>query len=173
MSILSPKTIPEEKWKKLIPHRDYAVRCRINEEILVRLGTGIGLYFTATQMKPGSLYMNSVDYETGDKSPQNPFPKDKPVCIGRTSDCEIIAKHAIVSRKHAEMKIKDDILVIRDLGSTNGTSIMKDHVSFDIKEYLDQHPVDQKTDGTLDWIHEEFGPKLDDFLKSYSKESKS
>ncbi|OVE75634.1 hypothetical protein BVX98_07250 [bacterium F11] len=61
---------------------------------------------------------------------------------------------------------------MKDLGSTNGTCVYKDNVSFDIDEYLNQHPLDQKKEGTLDWIHEEFGPTLDDFLLTYSKENK-
>ncbi|OVE77282.1 hypothetical protein BVX98_03130, partial [bacterium F11] len=95
---IPPKRIAEDKWKILIPNRAYAVRCNAKEEIILRLGSGIGLFFSIVRSKSGNLNLNSLDYETGDKTPQDPYPGNKILVVGRTKDCDIKAKHAIVSR---------------------------------------------------------------------------
>ncbi len=46
--------------------------------------------------------------------------------IGREDDCDVILKHDMVSRKHAEVVLQDGEWWLRDLNSTNGT-IMHRH----------------------------------------------
>jgi hypothetical protein len=46
-----------------------------------------------------------------------------PVSIGRLPDCDIVLSDSNVSRRHAEVRRKDDTIVIVDLGSTNGTKV--------------------------------------------------
>jgi pSer/pThr/pTyr-binding forkhead associated (FHA) protein len=43
--------------------------------------------------------------------------------IGRSPDCDIFLDDVTVSRRHAELLREDDRLVIRDLGSLNGTFV--------------------------------------------------
>jgi pSer/pThr/pTyr-binding forkhead associated (FHA) protein len=45
-----------------------------------------------------------------------------PCTIGR-KDCDLILDDRLISRRHAEIKIVDNKLVIEDLLSTNGTKV--------------------------------------------------
>ncbi|MFI6679021.1 FHA domain-containing protein [Kribbella sp. NPDC050470] len=46
------------------------------------------------------------------------------VLIGRAPDCDLILDHPEVSRHHAELLRMDELSYeLRDLGSTNGTSV--------------------------------------------------
>jgi hypothetical protein len=45
-----------------------------------------------------------------------------PCIIGR-SNCDLILNDRLISRRHAELKIVEDSLVIEDLASTNGTKV--------------------------------------------------
>ena len=51
--------------------------------------------------------------------------------IGRQTDCQLRVPEAAVSREHAELVFDGDSLMVRDLGSSNGT-------------YLNRHRIDQK-----------------------------
>lgn len=46
---------------------------------------------------------------------------ERPLSIGRSSKCDIQLDHDSVSRNHAEIRIEDGAIVLRDLDSTNGT----------------------------------------------------
>jgi len=46
-----------------------------------------------------------------------------PLTIGRLPECEIVLTDGNVSRRHAEVRRRDDRIVIVDLGSTNGTKV--------------------------------------------------
>ena len=41
--------------------------------------------------------------------------------VGRASDCDIVLAAAHLSRKHAQLTVKDGLLYVQDLGSANGT----------------------------------------------------
>jgi hypothetical protein len=43
--------------------------------------------------------------------------------IGRHPKCDIVVDEPNVSRRHAELMCRDGVWVIRDLGSTNGTTL--------------------------------------------------
>jgi len=45
-----------------------------------------------------------------------------PCTIGR-KDCDLILDDSFISRRHAEIKFVEDMLVIEDLASTNGTRV--------------------------------------------------
>jgi len=47
----------------------------------------------------------------------------EPLTIGRLPDCAIVLTDGNVSRRHAEVRRRDDRIVIVDLGSTNGTKV--------------------------------------------------
>lgn len=168
-----PKAIEEQKWKKLEPGKNYAVRCKEEEEIRVRLGTGIGLYFSFSIANKEKLLIHSIGYDTGETTILASAPRDIMIAMGRAEECEFKIKHAIVSRRHAEFKLDGDIFVIKDNVSTNGTYIYDENVMFDVDEYLAAHPVAESANSTMDYIHEEFGPTLDDFLTRYQKGKQS
>jgi hypothetical protein len=43
--------------------------------------------------------------------------------VGRGDDCDIVLNHKSVSKQHCVLVKTDSVLVIRDLGSTNGTRV--------------------------------------------------
>ncbi len=43
--------------------------------------------------------------------------------VGRGEDCDIVLNHKSVSKQHCVVVKTDSVLVIRDLGSTNGTRV--------------------------------------------------
>ena len=43
--------------------------------------------------------------------------------IGRAPECELVLKDSRVSRRHARLTARDGVLVLTDLGSTNGTRV--------------------------------------------------
>jgi Protein of unknown function (DUF3662)/FHA domain len=47
----------------------------------------------------------------------------EPVVIGRLPDCDVVLNDPNVSRRHAEIRRTHDAVVVRDLGSTNGTRV--------------------------------------------------
>ena len=54
------------------------------------------------------------------------FPLHDGTTIGRADDAGIRLDHPDVSRHHAEFAIRDDVLTVMDLGSTNGTAVNGD-----------------------------------------------
>jgi pSer/pThr/pTyr-binding forkhead associated (FHA) protein len=48
---------------------------------------------------------------------------EKPVVIGRMSDCEVVLADPRASRRHAEIQPVGHGFVISDLGSMNGTMV--------------------------------------------------
>lgn len=49
--------------------------------------------------------------------------------IGRGADCELVLHDSKVSRRHARLVARDGVLVLTDLGSTNGTMVNGHRVS--------------------------------------------
>jgi hypothetical protein len=54
---------------------------------------------------------------------------DGPMRIGRSSDCELTLRDGRASRHHARLHARDGVLVLTDLGSTNGTRVNGQRVS--------------------------------------------
>lgn len=52
-----------------------------------------------------------------------------PIRIGRAPECELVLKDSRVSRRHARLASRDGVLVLTDLGSTNGTLVNGRRVS--------------------------------------------
>ncbi len=48
-------------------------------------------------------------------------PSDRPCTLGRDRHCDVVLKHATVSRRHAEIRPEQDGFVLVDAGSQNGT----------------------------------------------------
>jgi hypothetical protein len=113
--------------------------------------------------------VNNVSFENGELTLLARMPEGQPIVIGRISECLIKIMHAIVSRRHVEIRLDGNVVVLRDLGSTNGTFLAPGTPHFDIASYLESHPLEGAEERTLDNVHEEFGPTLDDFLRRYSE----
>ena len=50
-------------------------------------------------------------------------PRNKPISMGREASCQLVLASKQVSRKHCEVRLTADGLVIRDLNSANGTKV--------------------------------------------------
>ena len=53
--------------------------------------------------------------------------------IGRALDCDISILEPSLSRKHAELHLVGDDLVVRDLGSVNGTWVNAEKIDAEVK----------------------------------------
>ncbi len=51
--------------------------------------------------------------------------------VGRQEGCELRIPLAAVSRKHAELRMDDGTLSVRDLGSSNGTFVNREQITGD------------------------------------------
>lgn len=59
----------------------------------------------------------------------NEYPLSLPTIVGRSRSADITLGHNLVSRKHCELYESDGRLVIRDLGSLNGTFVGDTRIS--------------------------------------------
>ncbi len=76
------------------------------------------------------------------------FPLQKPkTVIGRRQDCDLRIPTRDVSRRHCEIEITDDGVVVRDLGSTNGTYVNDQRIA---EKKLD--PGDRLTIGPVVFV---------------------
>lgn len=50
-------------------------------------------------------------------------PRNKPISLGREASCQLVLASKQVSRKHCEVRLAADGLIIRDLNSANGTKV--------------------------------------------------
>ncbi len=171
MAKLVPKLVLDDAWVPLVQQRDYAVLCNSGDSAYLRFGLGHGMYI-GVDPTPSGRVVNSINFEDGAPSLMGKIPSDTKVILGRTSDCAVKIMHAIVSRHHLEITMTKNILVLRDLGSTNGTFIHNGAMFFDIEKYNEEHPPEKAAENTLDEIHQAFGPELDDFLMSYHQSKK-
>ncbi len=52
------------------------------------------------------------------------IPVDRPILlVGRSGDCDVVLRSKKVSRKHCLLVLYGDKIIVRDLGSTNGTFV--------------------------------------------------
>ncbi len=49
--------------------------------------------------------------------------------VGRSKECDIVLRHALVSRRHCQISIVGPILRVRDLDSLNGTFVGQDRIT--------------------------------------------
>jgi pSer/pThr/pTyr-binding forkhead associated (FHA) protein len=51
------------------------------------------------------------------------YPIDGTMYLGRSQECELHFSYERLSRKHAEFKVMDNVLIVKDLDSSNGTFV--------------------------------------------------
>lgn len=167
MARLIPKSVSEDKWKPLTANHVYAIRSNSEDVVFIRLGIGKSFYLEISPTQMGARMISSVEYESGGTALLTKLSDQGTITIGRASPSMIKIALPIVSRHHLEIILDDSILLVKDLGSLNGTFCHRDNVSFDIEKYLETHPLDKAAGETLDEIHEAFGPTLNDFFQKY------
>lgn len=64
----------------------------------------------------------------GGKASKEAVSLNLPTVIGRSSKASLTVAHPMVSRRHAELFERDGLLMIRDLGSLNGTRVEGERV---------------------------------------------
>ncbi|MFN0117870.1 MAG: FHA domain-containing protein [Elusimicrobiota bacterium] len=166
MSVFIPKNITEDAWVPFRPHLYYAVKSDDSDNIVFCFGQGHGIYLSIIAAGEDRL-IHTIDMDNGELTLVGKITQSIPSVLGRTSESTIKIMHAIVSRQHLKFILLGSILLVKDLGSTNGSSIYRENKFFEVERYLDDHPIDKAHEQTLDSIHETFGPTLDDFLKKY------
>ena len=101
-----------------------------------------------------------LKFLTGPKKGKEVILQPGLVIIGRDEDCQISLASNSVSKKHAELKITQDTVIIKDLGSSNGTflggkqirkqelrsgdRVFLSDVVFEIKKQTSLHPLIQQ-----------------------------
>lgn len=66
---------------------------------------------------------------TADKPPREVPLKKSTLIVGRQDTCHIRIPSDSVSRQHCELRVEDDAVTVRDLGSSNGTYVNKRRVN--------------------------------------------
>jgi len=64
-----------------------------------------------------------IEVKEPGKPPRRVAVTGAPMHIGRAPDCELVLKDSRVSRRHARLQARGGVLVLTDLGSTNGTRV--------------------------------------------------
>lgn len=62
----------------------------------------------------------------------------KEVIIGRDADCDIAIKDSKASRKHCKLTRNENLIVLEDLGSKNGTFVGGERISGRVNLQLNQ-----------------------------------
>lgn len=87
------------------------------------------------------------------------FTIKKHAVLGRDAECDITIPGTHLSRRHAEIAVSGDSLLVRDLGSANGTFINEqavtegkmqsgDTIRFDVLSFTVKGPANQKSEPT-------------------------
>lgn len=73
-------------------------------------------------IKPAKATKSRVEFRPNDGSPPETFELAKfPFVLGRGETCDFCVPSSRVSREHATLSLEEDRVVLKDLGSTNGT----------------------------------------------------
>jgi hypothetical protein len=65
----------------------------------------------------------SIEVREPNQDPRQIQANGAPMHIGRSPECELVLRDSRVSRRHARLTARDGVLVLTDLGSTNGTRV--------------------------------------------------
>jgi pSer/pThr/pTyr-binding forkhead associated (FHA) protein len=101
---------------------------------------------TTQSLDPGEIPDAPVDVSGsalvvrsgGGRAGESFVPAGDRTLIGRSPDCDIFLDDVTVSRRHAELLREGDRLVIRDLGSLNGTFVNRRRIESAVLEDDDE-----------------------------------
>jgi hypothetical protein len=164
-----PKETLEDDWEQLAPQKSYAVLSDDDHPVYLKLGRGRSYYIGVYPVKPEGRLMNTIEYDSGDTALLYKLTNLTKVEAGRISECVIKIINPVISRKHLKFYLDGNILVVGDIGSTNGTYIYKENVYFSIDDYMARHTASAPQGETLDEIQMTFGVGIEDFFKRYKR----
>jgi len=64
-----------------------------------------------------------IEVQEPGRAPRRVPMSGRPIRIGRGPECELVLRDSGVSRRHARLSARDGVLILTDLGSTNGTMV--------------------------------------------------
>lgn len=74
--------------------------------------------------------------------------------VGRESGCDLLIKRNEVSRKHAELSVRNKVLFIKDLGSANGTTVNGTQINGEVALNLGDKVVFEAVEFTVNVAQE-------------------
>jgi ABC transport system ATP-binding/permease protein len=86
-------------------------------------GDWVALGYVPFQVKVSRTSPKIADGATIRRGHEEPGHFRRPIRIGRQSNCDFVIDSPLVSRQHAEIHTENEAVVLRDLGSTNGTYV--------------------------------------------------
>lgn len=167
VELFNPAELEDDAWERLDPFKCFAVLCDDKNPVYLRLGRGRGVFLTIQSLMNEGRVIKTIEYENGNMSPLAKLANFGAVSLGRSSDVSVKIVSPIVSRRHLELSLDGNILVIMDSGSMNGTYIYSKNVFFSVDDYLSHYSLEESAQKTLDQVHETFGLELDEFFKRY------
>jgi hypothetical protein len=82
-----------------------------------------GMVEVTSSLKAGTRVARPIAWLSDGTATRHPIATGKPVIIGRQPDCQVIINDTNVSRRHAELRVENGQINVRDLGSLNGTKV--------------------------------------------------
>jgi Protein of unknown function (DUF3662)/FHA domain len=93
----------------------------VDVELAVDEGLTPGMFLLTSEVRegPGGAPAGALVLDDGRRVATG----DEPVTIGRLPECDVVLSDPNVSRRHAEVRLRDGHFVLVDLDSTNGTKV--------------------------------------------------
>lgn len=92
-------------------------------EIVEEPSIHTGIVEVRGEFRSGARVPRPVAWLTDGTSLREPVVPGQPLYIGRQADCHIVVNDTNVSRRHAEVRAEGTHVLVKDLGSLNGTKV--------------------------------------------------
>jgi EAL domain-containing protein (putative c-di-GMP-specific phosphodiesterase class I) len=91
----------------------------------------------STTFATKSVVWTLTEFGQGDHQQRKIDLPFRTLMVGRGDDADVRITHGGVSKRHARIQFKDDLMLIEDLGSTNGTHLNGNKIEFSIVQVGD------------------------------------
>lgn len=98
---------------------------------------------------PDEVIAKCLVVQTGSARGRSLPIRGRGIVIGRDPGCQVRSDHAFLSRRHAEIRTVGDRVLLRDLGSTNGTILNDSQVG---RDEVEVHAGDRLQIGPLKFV---------------------
>lgn len=92
-------------------------------EIVEEPSIHTGIVEVTSEFRSGTRTPRPVAWLTDGTARREPVVPGQPLYIGRQADCQIVINDTNVSRRHAEVRAEGNHVLVKDLGSLNGTKV--------------------------------------------------